>query len=135
MICTPENITYLDPNQIFVFGSNLAGVHGAGAAKTAFKKFGAVWSEGRGLWGCSYAIPTKNMCLKTLPLEHIGDYVSLFLEDAAALRHLTFLVTPIGCGLSGYTPKDIAPLFLKGPRSPTSNIIFPRSFFRAMRGS
>jgi hypothetical protein len=126
---TPENITSLAPNEIFVFGSNLAGRHGAGAAGTALRLFGAHWGQGVGFSEQSYAIPTKNHHIQILPLQFIRPYVAEFLEFAASRLDLRFFVTPIGCGLAGYTPKDIAPLFLEGSYAPTSNIVFPRSFY------
>jgi len=126
---TPEFISALAPNQVFVFGSNLAGVHGAGAAETALRKFGAAWGEGIGHHGNSYAIPTKGQRIETLPRLVIAYFVDDFLDYAASRLDLEFLVTPVGCGLAGYTPEDIAPLFLKGPRIPTSNVIFPRNFY------
>jgi len=126
---TPEIITSLAPNEVFVFGSNLAGRHGAGAAKTAFKAFGAHWGQGIGFSEQSYAIPTKNHFLETLPLQFICPHVGEFLDFAASRLDLRFFVTPVGCGLAGYTPKDTAPLFLEGPCAPTSNIVFPRSFY------
>jgi hypothetical protein len=112
MRITPENITALSPNEIFVFGSNYLGKHGKGAAYTAFKKFGAVWGIGRGLQGNSYGIPTKGTDLRrALPIAEIEKEVLLFIKDAKEDPQLIFLITEIGCGLAGYTPKEIAPLF------------------------
>jgi hypothetical protein len=108
---TPNNITSLAPNEVFVFGSNLAGIHGAGAARIAARKFGATYGEGVGMRGQSYAIPTKDHEIQTMPILRIAPYVEQFLEFAASRSHLTFLVTQVGCGLAGYTPSDIAPLF------------------------
>lgn len=110
MNISPNNIKELKQNEIFVFGSNTAGKHGAGAAKQALK-FGARYGEGIGRWGRTYAIPTKNTGLKTLPLKIINEYVAYFIDYAKNLPGNTFLVTPIGCGLAGYTAKDIAPMF------------------------
>ena len=126
---TPGQIASLAPNEIFVFGSNLRGYHGAGAAKTAYKLFGARLGQGIGFAGQSYAIPTKNEHFQTLRLDCISSFVDEFLEFAAGRLDLRFFVTPIGCGLAGYTPTDIAPLFLAGPRAPTSNVIFPKCFY------
>jgi len=101
---------------IFVFGSNLSGIHGAGAAKFALDHHGAKWGQGVGLQGNSYAIPTKDKNITTLPLTEIKMYVDhflLFAEDS----DLTFQVTRIGCGLAGYTEKDIAPMFREAPRN------------------
>lgn len=100
---------------IFVFGSNLRGVHGAGAAKTAFEKYGAIWECGLGRAGRSFAIPTKDHNLKTLSIEQIDRYVHAFRIYAECSRFEMFQVTQIGCGLAGYTPKQIAPLFTDCP--------------------
>ena len=96
---------------IFVFGSNLAGRHGAGAAKFAMDKHGAIYGEGIGLQGHSYAIPTKDSRIQTMPLEAIEPYVKKFLDFARANPELTFDITPIGCGLAGYRRSDIKPMF------------------------
>jgi hypothetical protein len=96
---------------IFVFGSNLAGRHGKGAAKTALQHWGAIYGQGQGLQGSSYAIPTKDAKIRTLPLTEIAKYVTIFLEFAEQNPEKTFFVTAIGCGLAGYTPAQIAPLF------------------------
>lgn len=108
---TPEQITKLAKNEIFVFGSNLSGRHGKGAAKTALS-WGAIWGQGTGLQGRTYGIPTKTADVrKTLPVEAIRPYVDRFIQDAKEHSDKIFLVTEIGCGLAGYKPKDIAPLF------------------------
>lgn len=113
----------LEPNEIFVFGSNEAGRHGRGAAKFA-KRFGARNGVGIGLSGQTYAIPTKDHRIRTLPLGVIRQYVKDFLQLAAANSDVTFLVTEIGCGLAGYTPPDIAPMFAER----TANVVLPQSF-------
>ncbi|QWY83710.1 hypothetical protein [Rhizobium phage RHph_X3_15] len=100
---------------IFVFGSNLAGIHGAGAARVAFEKHGAVWGIGAGNYGNSYAIPTKDGNIKTLPLEKIKPFVNQFIHYAYENPHLEFQVTKIGCGLAGYKDEEIAPLFKDAP--------------------
>jgi hypothetical protein len=123
---TPENITSLEPHQIFVFGSNFAGLHGAGAAALAHKKFGAVWGKGVGLYGQSYALPTKDHQIITLALTDIEYQIDLFLGTVNCFPQLEFLVTKIGCGLAGYDSQDIATLF-KGRDIP-SNVILPESF-------
>lgn len=98
--------------EIFVFGSNLAGRHGKGAAATAMREHGAIYGQSFGLQGNSYGIPTKNKQLKTLPLESIERYIKSFLEDAKLHPELFFNITRIGCGLAGYDwDKDIRPLF------------------------
>lgn len=121
-------ITELKPNEIFVFGSNLAGRHGAGAALFAVKNFGAIPGKGEGLQGQCYAIPTKNKQMKTLPLYIIFAYVHAFRNCALSLSEKRFLVTPIGCGLAGYLPKDIAPMFRNMP----NNVILPEEFLKIL---
>lgn len=96
---------------IFVFGSNEAGIHGAGAARFALEKKGAVWGQGYGLHGQSFAIPTKDRSIQTLPLKAIRQYVDAFIRFSQAHPEMKFQVTAIGCGLAGYEHKDIAPLF------------------------
>ena len=101
--------------EIFVFGSNLAGRHGKGAALTAFKQYGAIYGEGQGLQGNSYAIPTKDETIKTLPLNRIRRYVEQFIRFTQLNPELTFKVTAIGTGLAGYDEKEIAPMFANAP--------------------
>lgn len=96
---------------IFVFGSNLAGRHGKGAALHARKNHGAVYGQGFGLQGRSFAIPTKDYKLLSLPLTEIQIYVNSFKNYAKTHPEMTFNVTRIGCGLAGYTDNDIAPMF------------------------
>lgn len=96
---------------IFVFGSNLAGRHGAGAAKFAVINHGAIMGQGIGLQGTSYGIPTKDHRIETLPLSAIAKHVSIFLEFAKSRPDLTFDITPIGCGLAGYKRPQIRPMF------------------------
>ena len=124
---TPSNIDHLEDGEIFVFGSNESGIHGAGAAKLAFDKFGAVWKVGVGHEGKTYAIPTKDYVIKTLDLEEINDYVKEFLIYAEKNPDFTFLVTKIGCGLASYKEVDIAPLFKKAFF--IKNIILPKEFY------
>lgn len=100
---------------IFVFGSNLQGIHGAGAALHARQFFGAVQGQGKGLQGRSYAIPTKFSPRQRLPLEQIKPHVDVFLEHAFDLKHWFFCVTKIGCGLAGYQDHEIAPMFDGAP--------------------
>lgn len=120
-IFTPERITELAENEIFVFGSNLAGAHGGGAARLAYRKFGAVWGEGVGLHGRTYAIPTMQGGVKT-----IKPYVDEFIRFAIERPWLTFLVTRIGCGIAGFQDRDIAPLFKAAIN--VENIILPKGF-------
>ena len=120
---TPEWISELKPNEIFVFGSNLQGAHGGGAAWLAYDKFGAVWGQGVGLQGQSYGIPTMQGGVET-----IEPYVTEFIRFAKAHPELTFLVTRIGCGIAGFTPKQIAPLFYDALE--VENILLPEDFVR-----
>lgn len=130
---TPENISELKENQVFVFGSNEAGIHGAGAAKLANTKFGATWGVGVGITGNCYAIPTKNDKIKTLPLARIGVYIDSFLAYAKITPTKEFLVTKIGCGLAGYSEEEIAGLF-KGKEIP-DNVIMPESFCKILKSN
>jgi hypothetical protein len=104
-----------DENEIFVFGSNLAGRHGKGAALYARVNCGAVYGQGEGLQGRSYGIPTKDEKLRTLPLVRIAEGISRFKEFAKRNNHLKFKITPIGCGLAGYHQRDIRPFLLDIP--------------------
>lgn len=110
--------------KIFVFGSNLAGRHGKGAALAANREHGAVYGVGVGRTGGAYAIPTKGRNLEVLPLDMIGDYVADFLEYARANPDLQFQLTAIGCGLAGYDPRQIAPMFKDAP----GNVFKPFEF-------
>jgi hypothetical protein len=111
--------------EIFVFGSNQAGRHGKGAAKFALEHHGAIYGIGIGLQGSSYAIPTKDERLYTLPIRDIQFYVDSFLDFAYYHRRMfLFNVTPIGCGLAGYEPSQIAPMF--ADHSP--NVVLPTEF-------
>lgn len=102
-------------SKIFVFGSNLAGIHGAGAARFAVINHGARYRQGIGLQGTSYGIPTKDHRINTLPLCEINPHVQNFIAFAKEHPELTFQVTRIGCGLAGYTDTDIAPMFKGAP--------------------
>lgn len=124
---TPENITALEPNQIFVFGSNKVGRHGAGAALLARNKFGAVYGVGEGPTGRCYAIPTKDEHLRTLPLSEISQSVDRFLVYARANPSLQFLVTKIGAGLAGYSCEEVRDNCFKNKDIP-SNVILPIEF-------
>lgn len=107
--------------QIFVFGSNLAGIHGAGAAKEAMRLHGAEFGIGVGRTGNSYGIPTKDKNILTMPLNAIETYVKAFCDYAQKHDKESFFVTRLGCGLAGYSDSDIAPLFKNAP----SNCILP----------
>lgn len=122
---TPEWIDDLQENQVFVFGSNLAGMHGGGAARIARLRFGAVMGNGVGMQGRSYAIPTMQGGTET-----IRPYVNDFIAYAKEHPELTFLVTPIGCGIAGFEPEDIAPLFELA--SNVENIWLPKSFWEVL---
>jgi len=111
----------MENKNIFVFGSNLAGRHGKGAALAAYREHGAVYGQGVGIQGNSYAIPTKDDNLNTLPLHKIQHYVEMFVKFAILNPHFKFQVTRIGCGLAGYEDSDIAPLFSNAP----DNCILP----------
>lgn len=99
--------------RIFVFGSNLSGVHGKGAAQVAEFKHGAARGVGVGLWGDSYAIPTKDCSIQTLPLWRVELYIRQFLVFTSLFieQPVVFEVTRVGCGLAGFTDEQIAPLF------------------------
>lgn len=104
-------------DMIFVFGSNRAGRHGAGAALYAMQHYGAVYGVGEGPTGQAYALPTKGYKVETLPLEEIQEHVVRFLDYAGACPWLTFKVTKVGCGLAGYSEKDIMPMFVGAPNN------------------
>lgn len=118
---TPDMITRLAENEIFVFGSNLQGMHAGGAARIAHKLFGAIWGQGVGLQGSSYAIPTMQGGVET-----IAPYVDEFITFAQQHPHMCFLVTRIGCGIAGFTDEEIAPLFAAAYH--LDNVILPRQF-------
>lgn len=119
---TPDNIKELAPDEIFVFGSNLAGHHGGGAARVALDRFGAQWGVGEGIQGQSYAIPTMQGGVET-----IKPYVDRFLDLAYEWDQNTFLVTRIGCGIAGFLPEQIAPLFDRA--LDMYNVVLPRDFY------
>lgn len=134
---TPEIITELKPNEIMVFASNTAAVHGRGAAKDAMK-FGASRKVAQGFSGQTYAVPTrrftsvgKNYKIETLSLFEIEINVSKFIGAALYRLDLTFLVTPIGCGLAGYSPKEIAPMF--SHVIDKENFHLPESFWKILK--
>lgn len=124
---TPAFITQLTENEIFVFGSNLAGMHGGGAAYIAFKKFGARMGQGVGLQGQSYGIPTMQGGVET-----IVPYVDEFIAFAREHPELRFLVTRIGCGIAGFEAQDIAPLFAEA--RDVENITLPQDFWEVLEG-
>ena len=122
---TPAWINGLKENEVFVFGSNLGGFHAGGAARVAMERFGAVWGQGVGLQGQSYAIPTMHG-----GVDVIKPYVDEFIAFARAHRELKFLVTPIGCGIAGFAVDEIAPLFADAIDD--ENILLPESFVKVL---
>ncbi len=123
---SPKWIDSLEENEIFVFGSNLSGSHGGGAAKLAVK-WGAIWGEGVGLNGQTYAIPTMHGGVET-----IKPYVNDFLLFARQHLELKFFVTEIGCGIAGFTVKEIAPLFEVAIVEELENVYLPESFYEEL---
>lgn len=122
---TPSYIENLQVNEIFVFGSNLSGQHGGGAAFLAYKKWGAIWGQGVGLQGQTYGIPTMQGGIDT-----IAPYVDEFIRFAQSHPELVFLVTEIGCGIAGFRPEEIAPLFKEAVK--VSNIYLPQRFWNIL---
>lgn len=120
---SPDFITELKENEIFVFGSNLQGMHGGGAARIAYEKFGAIWGQGVGLQGQSYGIPTMHG-----GVDVIKPYVDEFIEFAKSHPEMTFLVTRIGCGIAGFRDEEIAPLFKECIQ--LENVLLPESFMK-----
>jgi hypothetical protein len=114
---------------VFVFGSNLAGRHGKGAALFARQKHGAIYGVGKGPQGNSYAIPTKDHALVSLTLEEIKQYVNEFCKYAQDNQHLVFEVTAIGTGLAGYRHEDIAPMFHDAPK----NCLLPKEWAEILK--
>lgn len=127
MRISPEHITKLAPDEVFVFGSNLEGQHGGGAARLAYGRFGAEWGVGAGPTGRTYAIPTMQGGVET-----IRPYVDAFIEYARRHPSLKFLVTEIGCGIAGFTPVQIAPLFEKA--KDMDNVYLPKRFRQVLGG-
>lgn len=116
-----------DPSKVFVFGSNLAGRHGKGAALWALQNRGAIYGQGFGRQGNSFAIPTKDANIRTLKLDIIANYVKLFILEAQETPETGYELTPIGCGLAGYKPEDIAPLFKNAPANVELPLVFVNS--------
>jgi hypothetical protein len=124
---TPSMINVLDPNEIFVFGSNIQGMHMGGAARVAYSKFGAEWGNGEGLQGQSYALPTME------GIENTTAAARHFTACAKEHPELKFFVTPVGCGIAGYTPEDIAPMFREAAK--LENVYLPISFWKVLMES
>ena len=116
---------------IFVFGSNLAGRHGKGAAKYARDNLGAVYGVGEGLTGNCYALPTKDYNIKTRPLTDIHESIKTFLQVASENPDKVFKVTPIGCGLAGYKVHEIRALFLQ--EEVPDNVVFSKEWFQTYK--
>lgn len=128
---TPDNITKINENEVFTFGSNLSGRHGKGAAKTALG-WGAKWGQASGLQGKTYGIPTKDASVRrTLSLLEIKPFVDEFIEFAKNNPNLIFYVTEIGCGLAGMKPKEVAPLFIGAKE--IKNIYLPAKFWHKIQ--
>ena len=120
----PSVIYSLAPNEIFVFGSNALGMHHAGAARVAYNEFGAEWGNGEGLQGQSYSIPTMEG-------EHNTKLAIMrFTQYAREHPELKFLVTPVGCGIAGNTPEEIAPMFVDAAY--LENVYLPISFWKVL---
>lgn len=122
---SPQWITTLADDEVFVFGSNLEGLHGGGAALLAYERFGAIWGQGTGLQGKSYGIPTMHC-----GVDVIAPYVDDFIAFAREHRELKFLVTEIGCGIAGFTVEEMAPLFKDAIDE--ENIYLPQRFIRIL---
>lgn len=122
---SPQWITTLAADEIFVFGSNLEGLHGGGAALLAYERFGAIWGQGTGLQGKSYGIPTMHG-----GIDVIAPYVDEFIAFAREHKELKFLVTEIGCGIAGFTVDEMAPLFKDAIDE--ENIYLPQRFIKIL---
>ena len=137
---TPENIKKLKENEVFVFGSNESGIHAGGAARIAFEDFGAVWGVGYGLEGQTFALPTKDKEIITLPLPKVKTYLKDFIQFVYHNPQLKFYLTKIGCGLAGFTIEEIKTILWEGieefeTKDPIrytfpSNLIIPKEFAR-----
>lgn len=131
MQASPNHITKLKPNEVFVFGSNTLGIHGAGAALFAKQNFGAVQGVGIGLTGQCYAFPTKDGNLQTLHHRALLAQAQTFAEVVRYYKDKHFLVTMVGCGLAGRNPRYMAPLFRDVANLP--NVFLPKSFIEELQ--
>ena len=122
MRITASNVTELKDNEIFVFGSNKMGMHLGGAARYAYEKFGAEWGNGEGIQGKSYALPTME------GVENFQDAVIRFTTYAEEHLDMVFLVTPVGCGIAGYSASEVAPMFVEA--SKLKNVFLPECFWK-----
>lgn len=127
---SPDNIQSLGEKEVFVFGSNLMGLHGAGAALTATELFGASPGVAHGIQGKSFAIPTKDSKLKPLELNIVNLYTDMFIDYAIDHPEKKFFLTEIGCGYAKFKPEQIAPMFKRAIKLP--NVYFPRVFARTL---
>ena len=121
---TPSEINKLLTNEVFVFGSNIQGMHIGGAARIAFDKFGAEWGNGEGLQGQSYALPTMG------GVDNTTSAACTFTTFAKEHPELRFFVTPVGCGIAGYRPEEIAPMFKDAAK--LENVYLPLSFWKIL---
>lgn len=126
---TPENISELEPNQVFVFGSNLAGEHVGGAAKVAREKFGAEWGVGEGMTGRCYAFPTLTEDLDQIPHWKLEKHIDNFFKTALDNPDKEFILTKVGCGIANYPEKYMKALFVDSPK----NVIKPEGWHANMR--
>lgn len=124
MPTSPARIERLEPHQVFVFGSNAEGMHGVAAARTAHERFGAVWGQGSGLQGQSYGVDSMS------GLDVLAREVQGLLAFAAEHPELELLVTEVGCGIAGFTPEQVAPLFRGAP----ANVLLPERFAAVLAG-
>lgn len=115
-------IESLEAGEVFVFGSNMSGAHGGGAARFAYDRFGAVWGQAEGLQGQSYAIDTMS------GLRVFKDQAKRFVRFAQEHPELRFLLSEVGCGIAGYTPEQVARFFAGAPE----NVVLPASFVRVL---
>jgi hypothetical protein len=118
------HIEWLQPDEIFVFGSNASGSHGGGAARFAYDRFGAIWGQAEGLQGQSYGIDTMS------GLGVFAEQAARFLDAARQHPELRFLVTEVGCGIAGYTPDQVAGFFAGAP----DNVVLPERFEAVLAG-
>lgn len=123
----PSEIYSLETNEVFVFGSNALGMHHGGAARIAYNEFGAEWGNGEGMQGQSYAIPTMEGEHNTMLA------IRRFTHYAKDHPELKFMVIPIGCGIAGYTPEEIAPMLSEAASLP--NVYLPISFWKVLMNS
>lgn len=125
---TSDFITELKPNEIFVFGSNIGGFHGGGAARVAHKRFGAEWGVGEGITGQCYALPTMEG-----GVDYIAGKVNAFIACAKQHLELKFLVTKVACGIAGFRIEEIAPLFADAISM--ENVILPKAFVEVIENA